>query len=86
MNTATSTPIYPSREKPRKGLAAAETRTPVVASTSERLSAAVAAIIERDIFREKGIHLVIHMDPVVTDDVRVEQLRRLVREVLAEAR
>ena len=40
--------------------------------------------IERDIFREKGIHLVIHMDPVVTDDVRVEQLRRLVREVLAE--
>lgn len=40
--------------------------------------------IERDIFREKGIHLVIHMDPVVTDDVRVEHLRRLVREVLAE--
>lgn len=40
--------------------------------------------IERDILREKGIHLVIHMDPVVTDDAGVEQHRQLVREVLKE--
>lgn len=38
--------------------------------------------IERDILREKGIHLVIHMDPIVTDDAEVERRRRLVREVL----
>jgi len=40
--------------------------------------------IERDILREKGIHLVIHMDPVVTDDAWTDQHRQLVREVLAE--
>lgn len=39
--------------------------------------------IERDILREKGIHLVIHMDPVVTDDAGMERHRQLVREVLA---
>jgi len=40
--------------------------------------------IERDILREKGIHLVIHMDPVVTDDAGIEQRRQLVRKVLEE--
>lgn len=40
--------------------------------------------IERDILREKGIHLVIHMDPVVTDDAGVELHRQLIREILSE--
>ena len=40
--------------------------------------------IERDILRDKNIHLVIHMDPVVTDDAEVDRLRELVRQVLQE--
>lgn len=39
--------------------------------------------IERDILRDKGIHLVIHMDPIVTDDAEVDRHRRLLGEVLA---
>lgn len=31
--------------------------------------------IEHDFLTEKGIHLVIHMDPIVTDDPRTNQLR-----------
>lgn len=40
--------------------------------------------IERDIFRDKGIRLVIHMDPIVTDDAELELHRRLIREILDE--
>lgn len=40
--------------------------------------------IERDILREKGIHLVIHIDPIVTDDAEVDRHRQLVRQVLSD--
>jgi cation diffusion facilitator family transporter len=39
--------------------------------------------IERDILRDKNIHLVIHMDPVVVDDANVDRRREQVRQVLA---
>ncbi len=38
--------------------------------------------IERDFLYRKGIHLVIHMDPIVTDDPRTNQLLAQVREIL----
>lgn len=38
--------------------------------------------IERDILREKDIHLVIHMDPVVEDDEAAGRCRALLTEVL----
>lgn len=40
--------------------------------------------IERDILRDMGIHLVIHLDPVVTDDPVVDDMRVLVESVLSE--
>lgn len=39
--------------------------------------------IERDILAQKGIHLVIHMDPVVVGDPQLERYRELVGEALA---
>ena len=39
--------------------------------------------IERDFLEKKDIHLVIHMDPVLTDDPRTNQLRQQVTELLA---
>lgn len=39
--------------------------------------------IERDIFAERGIHLVIHLDPIITDDPALESLRQTVAEILA---
>ncbi len=38
--------------------------------------------IERDFLRDKNIHLVIHMDPVATDDEPTNRLREQVREML----
>ena len=38
--------------------------------------------IERDFLEKKGIHLVIHMDPVMTDDPRTNQLRAQVGEIV----
>lgn len=38
--------------------------------------------IERDILRDMGIHLVIHLDPIVTDDPIVAKMRELVEVVL----
>lgn len=40
--------------------------------------------IERDILAQKGIHLVIHMDPVAVGDPQLDQYRELVREILTE--
>lgn len=40
--------------------------------------------IERDFQREEGLHLVIHYDPVVTDDPRVVQLRELTAALAAQ--
>ncbi|MBE6605699.1 MAG: cation transporter [Ruminococcaceae bacterium] len=39
--------------------------------------------IEFDFLRNKGIQLVIHMDPVVTDDERVNSLKKAVSEIIA---
>lgn len=39
--------------------------------------------IERDFLEKKGIHLVIHMDPVLTNDPRTNQLRSEVRKILS---
>lgn len=38
--------------------------------------------IERDFLKQKNIHLVIHMDPIVVDDAPTNALREQVREVL----
>ncbi len=38
--------------------------------------------IERDFETELGIHLVIHLDPVVTEDERTNKLREQVRSLL----
>jgi len=38
--------------------------------------------IERDISLEHGIHLVIHLDPIVTDDPFVDELRIMVEEIV----
>ena len=40
--------------------------------------------IERDFLEKKGIHLVIHMDPVRVDDPKTNQLRKTVKGLLAE--
>lgn len=39
--------------------------------------------IERDISLEYGIHLVIHLDPIVTDDPFVDKLRGMVEDVVS---
>ena len=39
--------------------------------------------IERDILAQKGVHLVIHMDPVAVGDPQLEHYRGLVKEALA---
>jgi divalent metal cation (Fe/Co/Zn/Cd) transporter len=39
--------------------------------------------IERDFLNEQGIHMVIHLDPVVTNDQRTNELQAQVREMLA---
>ncbi len=38
--------------------------------------------IERDFLKDMGIHLVIHLDPVITDNERVNELRQRVRELI----
>lgn len=40
--------------------------------------------IERDFMEKKGIHLVIHMDPVTTDNPRTNELKDQVRQLLRE--
>ncbi len=39
-------------------------------------------LIERDLLQKYGLHISIHMDPIVTDDARVDALRTLCGEVL----
>jgi cation diffusion facilitator family transporter len=38
--------------------------------------------IERDFLAEKGIHLVVHLDPIITDDARTNQLKTAVKEMM----
>ena len=40
--------------------------------------------IERDFLRDMNIHLVIHLDPVVTDDARTTKLKEQVMHLLEE--
>ena len=40
-------------------------------------------VIERDFLKDRNIHLVIHMDPIVIDDERTNALRDQVRQVIA---
>ncbi|MVB10574.1 Ferrous-iron efflux pump FieF [Caprobacter fermentans] len=40
--------------------------------------------IERDFLEKKGIHLVIHMDPVTTNDPRTNELKRQITQLIAE--
>jgi len=40
--------------------------------------------IERDISRDMGIHLVIHLDPIVTDDPFVRELYHMTKRVVAD--
>lgn len=41
-------------------------------------------IIERDVFAEFNVNLVIHMDPIVTDDERVNTLRQQVHDIISQ--
>lgn len=38
--------------------------------------------IERDFLTQKGIHLVIHLDPIVTDDAQTNELKTKVQEII----
>jgi cation diffusion facilitator family transporter len=38
--------------------------------------------IERDFFKDKGIHLVIHLDPVVTNDERTNELKKVIENMI----
>jgi len=38
--------------------------------------------IERDFLKDEGIHMVIHLDPVVTDDERINALKAIVEDIL----
>lgn len=40
--------------------------------------------IERDFLKDMGIHLVIHLDPIITDDERTNELKAVVEELLAK--
>lgn len=40
--------------------------------------------IERDFLREKGIHLVIHLDPIVTNDPKTNELKEHVYNIIKE--
>ncbi len=40
--------------------------------------------IERDFLKEYGIHLVIHLDPVVTNDARTNELKAKVEQLIAD--
>ena len=55
----------------------------VPASENILISHDIIDNIERDITQKHGIHLVIHLDPVVTDDPEVDALRARVRETVA---
>ena len=39
--------------------------------------------IERDFLKEKGIHLVIHLDPIVTNDERTNHLKKQVEDIIS---
>lgn len=56
-----------------------------VDATAESLvSHDLADNIERDIKREQGINLVVHLDPIIRDDPFVNHLRQLAESVLSE--
>ena len=40
--------------------------------------------IERDFLKDEGIHLVIHLDPIVTNDAKTNELKELVKEIILE--
>ncbi|WP_457945311.1 cation diffusion facilitator family transporter [Caproiciproducens sp. LBM24188] len=40
--------------------------------------------IERDFLTERGIHLVIHLDPIVTDDARTNAVRAQVMQIISQ--
>lgn len=41
-------------------------------------------VIEHDFLTQMGIHMVIHMDPLVTDDPQIDSFRKMAEEALAE--
>jgi cation diffusion facilitator family transporter len=40
--------------------------------------------IERDFLKDEGIHMVIHLDPIVTDDAKTNELKDLVKGIIEE--
>lgn len=40
--------------------------------------------IERDFLKDQGIHLVIHLDPIVTDDVKTNELKTVVEKLIEQ--
>ncbi len=41
-------------------------------------------VIERDVFTEQNVNLVIHMDPIVTDDESINNLKKQVKDIVTE--
>jgi cation diffusion facilitator family transporter len=56
----------------------------VSASQDIMISHDIIDNIERDFLREKRIHLVIHLDPIVTDDPRTNELKAQVEVIIKE--
>ena len=54
----------------------------VSASQNIMVSHDIIDNIERDFLDQEGIHLVIHLDPIVTDDARTNQLKAQVEEII----
>lgn len=40
--------------------------------------------IERDFLKDKGIHMVIHLDPIITDDPRINELKEEIHKVVGQ--
>lgn len=54
----------------------------VQASQNIMVSHDIIDNIERDFLKEHGIHMVIHLDPVVTDDEKTNELRKKVQDIV----
>lgn len=54
----------------------------VPANQNVLLSHDIIDVIERDVLSELSIHLVIHMDPVITDDPKISQMLEIITQLI----
>ena len=74
-------PFPPAEHGPGRRFASIHAEVP--AEEDILVSHDIIDTIERDILAQKGVHLVIHMDPVAVGDPQLEYYRGLVKEALA---